>query len=182
LELGLENVGEVARDPALGPIRTHADFKKWVGEHSDAASICLAPDFEVGRRICIDAEICHADGRPVRNAKVLLYQTGADGLYSHVGGGDDAARLFGYARTDEKGCFEAQTIFPGGYPRTLIPAHLHVTIWEEGEQGRGHRLEFVFDDDPRMSDSARESARSWGWPIVQLDQDGRGRAKVTLPR
>jgi len=58
------------------------------------------------------------------------------------------ARLFGYAKTDKNGKMELHTIKPAGYPKSDLPAHIHVHVTAEGYRPYG--TEFLFQDDERL--------------------------------
>jgi len=182
-ELGFTDVARVLHDPALVRMRALPEFRRWIADHSTAARASLCRPSEPGRRITIRARVVERDGTSaVANARVHLWQTDRSGLYAYDGGDDGRSRLFAHVRTDADGRFEIETIEPGGYPKTLIPAHIHLTVQREG---RGEQsFELVFDDDPRMVDSARAYAARIGWPVVKLvDQPGgtaAGEAQVVL--
>lgn len=178
-ELGGDPAGGRVLDLSFGPVRAEPAFRRWLEQHSEASELTLTAASEPGRRISIQARIEADSGRlPVAGAQVLAYQTDATGLYTHGEGGDVAARLFGYLRSDADGRFTLHTILPGGYPRTLIPAHIHLHIEAAGFRPR--QLEFVFDADPRMSSSARARAAALRWPVVELDDEGTGEARILL--
>jgi len=87
----------------------------------------------------------------------------AQGWYAadkpHVGGnsGDQRhARLFGYVKTDKEGKFELHTIKPAGYPKSDLPAHIHVHVEAVGY--RCFVTEFLFDDDERLVGKIRENS------------------------
>src|SRR4030095_14658819 len=66
------------------------------------------------------------------------------------------ARLFGYVKTDKNGMFELHTIKPSGYPKSDLPAHIHVHVSADGFQS--FVTEFLFDDDERLVGKIRENA------------------------
>lgn len=103
------------------------------------------------------------DGKPVADALVYLYHTDSRGWYAadapHVlqyEGDVRHARLFGYVKTDKDGKFELHTIKPAGYPKSDLPAHIHVHVSMQGYSSFG--TEFLFDDDERLKGSIREEA------------------------
>jgi protocatechuate 3,4-dioxygenase beta subunit len=129
---------------------------------SDAVLVITAAD-EPGKKIRVLGTVKDNEGKPVAAAMVYLYQTDAKGWYAadapHVGGNEGDmrhARLFGYVRTDALGKFELQTIKPSGYPRSDLPAHIHVHVWAAGY--RPFVNEFLFDDDERLTGEIREQS------------------------
>lgn len=167
-ELGEIDLESLVHDTSWSKVRVRAAFKDWIGDRVTEPHTSLCRPFEPGRRIRIQAQILAHDGvTPLRDTRVFLHQTDATGLYSYQGG-DDAARLWGWVMTDASGRFSLDTIAPGGYPRTMIPAHIHVRLVPQG-QAEQH-FEFVFDHDPRMVESGRRRADSLGWPIVKLSE------------
>ena len=59
-------------------------------------------------------------------------------------------------KTDKNGMFELHTIKPSGYPKSDLPAHIHIHVTAEGYQSYG--TEFLFDDDERLVGVIRENA------------------------
>ena len=160
-------------DGALVKVRTDAAFREWLAAKAGATPVTLSRDCEPGARVTIRGRVVQPSGAPLANAALHLYQTDANGLYTHQSGGDGAARLYALLRTDAEGRFEVTTIVPGGYPRTLIPSHLHVAFARPGRAPQ--MLELLFDDDARLTDSARHRAASRGWPIVTFRTEGERR-------
>jgi len=64
--------------------------------------------------------------------------------------------LFGYIKTDKDGKFEIHTIKPAGYPKSDLPAHIHVHVSATGYRSFG--TEFLFDDDERLIGTIRENS------------------------
>jgi protocatechuate 3,4-dioxygenase beta subunit len=140
----------------------------------------------------VTGSVRRSDGRPLGAARVYVYQTSAKGWYSdkapHVSGmeGDTRhARLFGYMLADPEGKFEFRTVHPTGYPRSDLPAHIHIMVTPAGGSSPGLVSEIRFDDDPRMTEPMKESSRREGYLVchVTSDPDGtkRVRADFTVP-
>src|SRR4026208_2027688 len=103
-------------------------------------------------------------GKVIPGALVYLYQTDAKGWYAadapHVQmneGDMRHARLFGYVKTNEQGKFELHTVKPSGYPKSDLPAHIHVHVTADGYGA--YVNEFLFDDDERLVGEIRANAR-----------------------
>jgi protocatechuate 3,4-dioxygenase beta subunit len=52
--------------------------------------------------------------------------------------------------------FELHTIKPAGYPKSDLPAHIHVHVSANGYRAFG--TEFLFDDDERLVGKIRENS------------------------
>ncbi len=92
----------------------------------------------VGERITVSGRLLDADGRPIRDSLVEIWQANAAGRYRHCrdtwpapldpnfGGG-------GRTVTDAEGSYEFVTIKPGPYPwgnhpNAWRPAHIHFSL------------------------------------------------------
>lgn len=169
-DLGADLSG-IAADPGFGRIRTEPAFRAWVRGHAPRGAVRLAPAWEAGRAFAVRLLLQDADGAPLPATLLELWQTDALGLYSHDGGGDDRARLWGCVVTDAEGRCELHSVRPGGYPATMIPAHVHVRVHGHG---RIPWPELLFADDPRLTPEFAEAMQRRGWPVLELDAAGRG--------
>jgi protocatechuate 3,4-dioxygenase beta subunit len=121
----------------------------------------IAPATEPGTPLVIRGRAVGTDGRsPLANAVVFAYHTDRSGLYDRPEAGAHSWRLRGWARTDAEGRFEFQTIRPGAYPSSRIPAHVHFTLFTDG--GRYHAGELRFEDDPYLTARDRENSKREG--------------------
>ena len=157
------NISQVLTDKKYDAIHPETAFRNIIEKYCKAETISIITDTIPGRKIKVMGTIKNAEGSPVVSALVYMYQTDSRGWYaadaSHVlmnEGDMRHARLFGYVRTDKDGKFELQTIKPAGYPRSDLPAHIHVHVWAEGY--RSFVNEFLFDDDERLVGSIRSEA------------------------
>jgi protocatechuate 3,4-dioxygenase alpha subunit len=93
-----------------------------------------------GERVTLTGRIIDADGAPVNDAMVEIWQANAHGKYRHP---EDARDLpvepafsgFGRVYTDAEGRFRVRTIKPGRVPGpdgALQAPHLNVTIFMRG--------------------------------------------------
>ncbi len=156
-------VSEILTDKNYLPLHTLTAFRDIIKAGSNTEVLMITTADEPGKKIKVLGTVTDSENKPVANALVYLYQTDARGWYSadapHVGGNEGDmrhARLFGYVRTNDAGKFELQTIKPSGYPRSDLPAHIHVHVWADGY--RDFVNEFLFDDDERLTGAIREQA------------------------
>ena len=100
----------------------------------------MAPKGVAGERVSIRGRVIDADGKPVNDAAVEIWQANSHGRYAHPEDKQDKpleASFRGYGRslTDENGAFRFNTIKPGRVPgpdgKPQAP-HLNVTIFMRG--------------------------------------------------
>jgi protocatechuate 3,4-dioxygenase beta subunit len=129
-----------------GPVAA-ADADLSVGADGDAQ----------GQRIVVHGQVSDADGRPVRDTLLEVWQANAAGRYRHKGDRHDAPldpHFTGVGRTltDTEGRYRFVTIRPGAYPwgnhpNAWRPAHIHFSVF-----GRAFTQRLVtqmyFPDDP----------------------------------
>jgi protocatechuate 3,4-dioxygenase beta subunit len=141
----------VVLSTALG---AQGDFEVPTRAPADAPSVArMVDDKEPGERLLVRAQVLTEHGLPVRGASVFAYQTDANGIYSEVG--NRRPRLRGYARTDESGRFELQTIRPASYPDSRVQQHIHFHLSLGDADARETVGEIVFDDDPLLGERMR---------------------------
>ncbi|MBC8173381.1 MAG: intradiol ring-cleavage dioxygenase [Chitinophagales bacterium] len=112
----------------------------------------LAPADEPGERITISGTVYRSDKViPAPNVIIYVYHTNAKGIYPKKGNETGNAKRHGYLRgwmkTDANGKYEFMTIKPGAYPGGGNPAHIHMTVKEEGKD-EYWLDEYLFGDDP----------------------------------
>ncbi len=178
LELGFPGAHELPLDFGFARVRASREFRAFVEEHAKEPAIRMSGEGEPGRPVTIRGRLVASDGETaVPGARLFLWQTDWTGVYSESGA-DTEARLFGALRTDGQGRFTVRTLQPRGYPKTLIPAHIHVRVSAPGAASRS--LEILFADDPRLTPYARRRAARYGWPVAELRQDPGWVADVIL--
>jgi protocatechuate 3,4-dioxygenase beta subunit len=174
-------------NPEYLPAHEWPRFRKLIREHANANQVTIVTPQEPGEALVVNGTIRNQRG-PVKDALIYVYQTSAKGWYSdkapHISGnsGDEKhARLFGYLTTNEKGEYEVRTIRPAGYPRSNLPAHIHVEIvgaprkaatnGSAAERESSTLIsEIQFDDDPRQTPEMRARAareRSLIFPVTR---------------
>ena len=130
------------------------------------------PDFnEKGPKIEISGTIYHRDGKtPAKDVILYVYHTDQKGLYSKKGNKPDShlegfAKQHGYIRgwvkTDVNGFYKFYTLVPASYPNSNNPKHIHPTIKEPGKSEYWID-EFVFADDPLLTEEERTRAKPAG--------------------
>jgi len=100
----------------------------------------LAPKGVAGERVRIRGRVLDADGKPVNDAAVEVWQANSHGRYASPEDKQDkpleeAFRGYGRSLTDDKGAFRFNTIKPGRVPgpggKPQAP-HLTVTVFMRG--------------------------------------------------
>ena len=100
----------------------------------------MAPKGVSGERISIRGRVFDADGKPVNDAAVEIWQANSHGRYAHPEDKQDkplekSFRGYGRSLTDDNGAFRFSTIKPGRVPGPhgkLQAPHLTVTIFMRG--------------------------------------------------
>ena len=119
----------------------------------------MAPKGVAGERVSIRGRITDADGKPVNDAAVEIWQANSHGRYAHPEDRQDKPlepqfRGYGRSLTDEQGEFRFNTIKPGRVPgpggKAQAP-HLSVTIFMRGLL-KQLQTRIYFPDDPANAD------------------------------
>jgi len=163
LKTGKTTISQILTDKKYDAIHPETSFRNLIEKYCKTETISIATDTIPGKKIKVIGSVKNSEGKPVVNALVYLYHTDSRGWYAadapHVlmnEGDMRHARLFGYVRTDKDGKFELHTIKPSGYPKSDLPAHIHVHMDAAGYQS--FVTEFLFDDDERLVGSIRENS------------------------
>ena len=121
----------------------------------------LAPQGVAGERVRIEGKVMDADGKPVNDAAVEIWQANSHGKYASPEDPQDkpveqAFRGYGRSLTDDAGSFRFRTIKPGRVPgpdgRPQAP-HLTVTIFMRGLL-KQLQTRMYFPDDAANADDA----------------------------
>jgi protocatechuate 3,4-dioxygenase beta subunit len=163
LEKDHARVSAILTDKKYLPIHPQTSFRELIKDHCETGLVSITTAEEPGRYIKVLCQVKDEAGKPVAGALVYLYQTDSKGWYAadapHVllnEGDFRHARLFGYVKTDANGVFELHTVKPSGYPKSDLPAHIHVHV--SSPQHRPYGTEFLFDDDDRLKGTIREQS------------------------
>jgi protocatechuate 3,4-dioxygenase beta subunit len=136
----------------------------------------LAPATEPGGKLTVSGTVVGADGAPIAGASLYVYQTDREGYYGVKPASDNRnPRLKLYLRTDAAGAWSFQTVKPGSYPNSRVPAHIH---FEVSAPGRAHRVfEIVFEGDPFVTERMRHDA---AFSVKPIAEGGRVSERITL--
>ena len=138
------------------------------------------PDFnDPGPKLAITGTIFKRDGKtPAANVILYIYHTDQNGEYPKKEGMRGAASQHGYIRgwikTNSDGQYKFYTLKPGAYPGGGNPAHIHPIILEAGRQVYWID-EYLFDDDPILTDKIRQQQPGRGGSGIlktQADRNG----------
>ena len=158
------SVSQILTDKKYLSIHSDSRFRELIEKFcSDKTLAITAPD-EPGKKIRVICTVKNEAGKAVPGALVYLYQTDSKGWYAadapHVQmneGDMRHARLFGYVKTNDQGQFELHTVKPSGYPKSDLPAHIHVHVTADGYGA--YVNEFLFDDDERLVGEIRTNSQ-----------------------
>lgn len=126
----------------------------------------IAAASEPGERMEISGVIFQLDGRnPAPNVILYVYHTDAKGYYSPAPSATNIARrhghLRGWLKTNVSGEYKFTTIKPAPYPDADNPAHIHPIV-KEPDKNEYYIDEYVFDDDPLLTQAKRSRLENRG--------------------
>lgn len=129
-------------------------------------SLCWLPDWnDKGKKLAINGVVYKADGTPAPNVIIYVYHTDQAGIYpkkgDETGWGKRHGYIRGWMKTNEKGEYKFFTLRPAAYPGRQAPEHIHVTIKEPGKNEYWID-EYLFDDDPLLTDKERKNCQDRG--------------------
>ena len=120
-----------------------------------------------GEALRIVGTVTDSEGNPASGVIVYAYQTDAEGIYPGRRDSDSAGvsmhgSLRAWVITDANGQYAFDTIRPGSYPNTQIPAHIHMHVIEVG-QCTYYVDDILFEDDPLLTpERAKRMSRGRG--------------------
>lgn len=194
------NPSTLLTNPEYLPAHEWPRFRQLIRQYATNSEVTIVAPQEPGDALVVTGTIRNQRGEPIKDALVYVYQTSAKGWYSdkapHVSGnsGDEKhARLFGYLTTNADGQYQLRTIRPAGYPRSTLPAHIHVEIGvresakaatsgvadhrsaePDDHEPRTLISEIQFDDDPRQTTETRARAAREGSLIFPVTRSADG--------
>jgi protocatechuate 3,4-dioxygenase beta subunit len=138
------------------------------------------PDFhEPGPKLELTGTIYKRDGRtPAKDVILYIYHTDQTGEYTANANeqrwGKKHGSIRGWIRTNADGKYKFYTLKPGAYPGGGNPQHIHPIIKEPGVKEYWID-EYLFDDDPILTDSDRERQPGRGGSgILKTKKDKNG--------
>ena len=115
----------------------------------------VTPAGELGTPMHISGVVAGSDGALIAGASLYVYQTDHEGYYGVKPASDNRnPRLKLFLRSDAKGAWSFDTIRPGSYPNSKIPAHIHFEVSAKGYANRV--FEIVFEGDPYLDPKMRK--------------------------
>jgi len=142
-----------------------------------ASGVRIAPEGEPGEALEMRGRVLRSDGKtPAPGVVLYLYHTDAKGFYSPAPGAEGFVRrhghLRGWVKTDARGEYAFQTIRPAAYPGREEPAHIHAIVSEPG-LNEYYIDDYVFDDDPLLTQAKRARLRRLGGSgVITLTKAG----------
>jgi protocatechuate 3,4-dioxygenase beta subunit len=135
----------------------------------------VTPPSEPGQSLHVSGVVIGPDNAPIAGASLYVYQTDREGYYGVKPASDNRnPRLKLFLRTDAKGAYAFDTIKPGSYPNSRIPAHIH---FEVSAPGRAANIfEIVFTGDPFITPEMRSNPAFSERPI----DDGKVVQRIVL--
>jgi protocatechuate 3,4-dioxygenase beta subunit len=135
----------------------------------------MAPAGEPGGPLNVTGVVVGPDEKPIAGASLYVYQTDHEGYYGVKPASDNRnPRLKLFLRTDASGAYSFDTIKPGSYPQSRVPAHIH---FEVSAAGRTPKIfEIVFTGDPFVTAEMRGNPVFSERPIV----NGRVTQRIVL--
>ncbi len=165
-------VSEILFDEKYMYLHAETAFREMIKKYAGTGNIKIVTNNEPGKKIQVVCSFKNKDRTALAGALVYFYQTSAKGWYSDtaahilVNEGDHRhARLFGYVVTDKEGKIEISTIQPSGYPNSGLPAHIHISVWKNGNMVQGVPGELLFEDDTRLTAERKQRALREGFLI-----------------
>lgn len=131
-----------------------------------------------GQKLLISGTIYKKDGKtPAPNIILYYYHTDVYGNYPNAKNLDRRAARHGYirgwVRSDSNGKYSIYTVKPASYPNSQIMAHIHPSIKEPNIDVPYYIDEWVFDDDPFLTQLQRNnSANRGGSGILTTTKNG----------
>lgn len=170
LPLILTGIGACAQSPTASserPVGGPCEFCELINFQMPkklTSETTIAPEGEPGERLVLEGTIFQPDGKtPAVGIIMYVYHTDAAGHYSNLPGQPKIrhGHLRGWIKTDDHGHYRIVTIKPAPYPNGQAPAHIHPIIKEDGLTPYWIE-DFLFDDDPLVTDQHRKHANPRG--------------------
>lgn len=136
----------------------------------------VVPAGEPGEALHVSGVVMTSDGAPIPGASLYVYQTDREGYYGVKPESDNQRpRLKLFLRTDAEGRWAFETIKPGSYPGSRVPAHIHFEVSAPERPAR--IFEIVFEGDPFITAAMRTNQAF----SVRTVVEGRVIERIVLP-
>lgn len=124
------------------------------------------PDWnDAGKKLAVNGTVYKTNGEPAPDVIIYVYHTDQAGVYpkkgNEKGWGIRHGYIRGWMKTNEKGEYKFFTSRPGAYPGREAPEHIHITI-KEPDKNEYWIDEYLFDDDPLLTERERKNCRNRG--------------------
>jgi protocatechuate 3,4-dioxygenase beta subunit len=130
------------------------------------ASARMTPANEPGRAMEVSGVVVSETGAPIAGASIYAFQTDFEGYYSVKPASDNQnPRLKTYLRTGARGEWSFDTIWPGSYPNSRVPGHIHFEVNAPGFKTKV--FEIVFEGDPFITAEMRSNAAFSVRPVTR---------------
>lgn len=171
LASGAKTVSAILMDPALMQFHSLTEFRDIIKKYAKQEKISLVNSGEPGTPVTIKVKLI--GNSAVANLLIYVYHTDNRGWYSDTAahilareGDRGHARLFGYLKSDANGQFQFTTIHPQGYPKSDLPQHIHLEVYDNA--GRNLNVtELLFDEDARLKGETRRGALQNGFQVAR---------------
>ncbi len=136
-------------------------------ENKILSPIDTLPEFQQNEpKLKITGTVFKKDGiTPAENVIIYIYHTNRQGIYETKGNETGWAKRHGFIRgwvkTGKDGQYTFYTFKPAPYSDSSEPAHIHITI-KESDKNEYYLDEYLFDDDPLVTQSIRNRSKNRG--------------------
>ena len=139
-----------------------------IGMPANIAASDTSPGWKQdGQKILVTGTVYQRDGKtPAPGVIIYYYHTNTAGKYLHKPEekrsmppneqGQTHGYIRGWMKTDANGKYALYTVRPGTYPSRDFPAHIHLTIKENGPVKEYYIDDCVFDDDRLLTSAYRQ--------------------------
>lgn len=136
------------------------------------------PDYnDKGPKLHVNGVVYKSDGKtPAPGTILYFYHTDQKGIYpegDEKGWGRRHGYIRGWVKTNEKGQYSVRTLRPGAYPNRGAAAHIHCIV-KEDQINEYYVGDFLFEDDPLLSDNEKTNAHVPGGNGVLKLQERNG--------
>jgi protocatechuate 3,4-dioxygenase beta subunit len=122
---------------------------------------------EPGTKLVVTGTVYKPDGTtPAPHVLLYFWQTDTNGYYAAKDGSRDPqnahGRLRGWIQTGADGKYAIYTVRPAPYPKSDIPAHIHMLVKEPDIKNEYYIDDIVFNDDFLLTPAKKASLEKRG--------------------